>query len=65
MRVTVNSDDPAYFPGYMTENLIATQQGAQLGRNEIVQLTRNAFDCSWLQTDEKNELTRRLDTYLK
>jgi adenosine deaminase len=65
MRVTVNSDDPAYFPGYMSENLIATQQSAQLDKTEVVQLIRNAFECSWLSPDEKSAFTRRLDDCLE
>ena len=36
MRATVNSDDPAYFPGYMNENLVATQEAAGLTREQVV-----------------------------
>ena len=64
MRATVNSDDPAYFPGYMNENLIATQQAAALDRSQIVQLALNALECSWLPADEKDSLLRRLDGYV-
>jgi adenosine deaminase len=53
MRATVNSDDPAYFPGYMTENLIATQQAAGLSRDQVIQLVRNAFEGSWLSEEDK------------
>ena len=62
--VTVNSDDPAYFPGYMNENLIATQQAAALDQSQIVQLTLNALECSWLPAAEKDSLLRRLDGYV-
>jgi adenosine deaminase len=48
MRVTVNSDDPAYFPGYMTENLMRAQSDAGLDRNEIRRLAENAFSGAWL-----------------
>ena len=47
VRATINSDDPAYFSGYLNENLIAVQGAAQLSRDEIVQLARNAFTVSW------------------
>jgi len=53
MRATVNSDDPAYFPGYMTENLIATQKAADLNRDQVVQLVTNAFEGSWLPDGDK------------
>ena len=61
--VTVNSDDPAYFPGYMNENLLATQQAAGLSTAELVQLTRNAFACSWLPAADKAAYIRQLEAY--
>ena len=64
MRATVNSDDPAYFPGYMTENLIATQEAAELARDQIIQLAVNAFEASWLPPEEKRALRGRLDRYV-
>jgi adenine deaminase len=48
MRVTVNSDDPAYFPGYMNENLIRVQTEVDLGKAELVRLAENAFRGAWL-----------------
>ena len=59
MRATVNSDDPAYFPGYMNENLIALERGAKLTRDELVQLARNAFAISWLPHDERAAYVER------
>jgi adenosine deaminase len=48
MRVTVNSDYPAYFPCYMKENLIATQREAGLSKVQVVQLSTNAFEGNLL-----------------
>jgi adenosine deaminase len=59
--VTVNSDDPAYFPGYMTENLVTAQQEASLTGEEIVQLVRNAFTASWLDDEEKARYLEQVD----
>ena len=64
MRATVNSDDPAYFPGYMNENLVATQEAADLSRDQIVQLAVNAFEASWLPAEEKRALRGRLDRFV-
>ena len=64
MRVTVNSDDPAYFPGYMNENLVATQEAAALTREQIVQLVGNAFEASWLPPEDKRALCGPLDRYV-
>ena len=63
MRVTVNSDDPAYFPGYMTENLVAVQEDVDLSASEIIQLARNAFDCAWLSRADRDAYLDRLDAY--
>ena len=64
MQVTVNSDDPAYFPGYMNENLVATQEAADLTRDQIVQLAVNAYEESWLEAPEKRDLLSQLDHYV-
>ncbi len=61
MLVSINSDDPAYFPGYMNENLAAAQREAQLTNAEIVQLVRNGFTASWLSDEEKADYLRRVD----
>ena len=61
MLVTVNSDDPAYFPGYMTENLVTAQREANLSNDEVVRLVRNGFTVSWLSDNEKESYLRRVD----
>jgi adenine deaminase len=64
MRVTVNSDDPAYFPGYMNENLIAAQAAVDLTRDEIIQLSRNAFTIAWLAEQDRSRYLNALDNYV-
>ena len=64
MRATVNSDDPAYFPGYMNENLVAVWEAAELSREQIAELAVNAFDASWLPPEEQRALRSRLDRYV-
>jgi adenine deaminase len=64
MRVTVNSDDPAYFPGYMNENLIATQKEAGLDKDQVGQLAVNAFEGAWLSDADRNDFLNKLSTYL-
>ena len=61
--VTVNSDDPAYFGGYVGANLIAVQQAFELTREDIFQLARNSFAASFLDDDEKAERIRELDAW--
>ena len=52
---TVNSDDPAYFGGYMKENLIAIAEALELTKKDIFQLTINAFYGSFLDAKSKNK----------
>ncbi len=63
MRVTVNSDDPAYFGGYVTENLNAAQEAAGLSRDEVLQLERNAFAAAWLTEGERSGYLGALGPY--
>ena len=62
--VTVNSDDPAYFPGYVADNLIVLQREAELTRDEVVQLVRNAFTISWLDVAGRRAYLERLDAWV-
>ena len=61
LLVTINSDDPAYFPGYMSENLATAQREAQLTNAQIVQLVRNGFTASWLSDAERTAYLERVD----
>jgi adenosine deaminase len=61
--VTVNSDDPAYFGGYVTDNLIAAQQGAGLTADDLVQLQRNAFEIAWLPSAIRDDYLAEIGRY--
>jgi adenosine deaminase len=63
VRATINSDDPAYFVGYMNENLAAVQEAVNLTRSEIVQLARNAFTVSWLAPEDRSRYLDSLEDY--
>ena len=63
LRVTVNSDDPAYFGGYVTDNLIAVQQAAGLTEAELLRLQRNAVEIAWLPATVSDQLLAGLDRY--
>lgn len=62
--VTVNSDDPAYFPGYVADNLATLQREADLTRDDIVQLVRNAFTISRLDEAERMTYLDLLDDWV-
>ncbi|OBS07937.1 adenosine deaminase [Acidihalobacter prosperus] len=57
---TVNSDDPAYFGGYMTENFTATQAALGLTADDILTLGRNAIEAAFLDADARERLLARV-----
>ncbi len=59
--VTVNSDDPAYFGGYINENYIAVAEALNLSRKELAQLARNSIEASLLDMEAKLALYAELD----
>ncbi|MDQ4042499.1 MAG: adenosine deaminase, partial [Actinomycetota bacterium] len=61
--VTVNSDDPAYFGGYVDENFRAVQEGLGVTRDDIYRLAKNSFQASFLDAGEKQRLSNELDGY--
>ncbi|MBN8925820.1 MAG: adenosine deaminase [Rhodospirillales bacterium 69-11] len=64
VRVTVNSDDPPYFGGWVTENLLACAQAMDLSRAEIVQLLRNGFDAAFVPEPRRAALHAQLEASL-
>lgn len=62
--VTVNSDDPAYFGGYIGDNYIAVQEGLNLSREEIKRLAANSFTASFLGSKDKRILLDELESYM-
>lgn len=63
MMATVNSDDPAYFGGYMNENFIAAAEALNLTRDDILTLAKNAVQVSFLSESEKAVKARQLEDY--
>ena len=53
LQATVNSDDPAYFGGYINDNYRALIEHLPVTRNHLYQLTRNAFEAAWISDEEK------------
>jgi len=62
--VTVNSDDPAYFGGYVVDNYLAVQRGLGLSKGEIARLAANSIEASFLPEGQKIVLRDRLDAYV-
>ncbi|MBK7107226.1 MAG: adenosine deaminase [Ignavibacteriae bacterium] len=60
---TINSDDPAYFGGYMNENYKAVTEALNLSKADLYQLTLNSFKATFLEEDEKNNLVSNLNSF--
>ncbi len=65
LLVTVNSDDPSYFGGYITENFLAIQSSLDLNKHEIVQLGKNAFKSSFMTDTEKQSALDDFDQFIE
>jgi adenosine deaminase len=61
--VTVNSDDPAYFGGYVLENFLAVQQALGLTRAELALLARNSFEASFLAPADRQRWMAAVEAY--
>lgn len=60
VKVTVNSDDPPYFGGYLNENLVQCQQAFALSRDELVTLARNSLEAAIMPSEARKAALTRL-----
>jgi adenosine deaminase len=63
LKATVNSDDPAYFGGYMNDNFKAAAHALSLDKNDLLTLARNSVAASFLNPTEKETLLQRVNAY--
>jgi adenosine deaminase len=63
LRATVNSDDPAYFGGYVNANFVAVADALDLTRAEIITLARNSFTGSFLEPTEQARHLAAIDAW--
>jgi adenine deaminase len=63
VAVTVNSDDPAYFGGYVNANYQAAAEALELGDADVYTIIRNGFEASFVTRAERDALIAKLDAY--
>lgn len=63
--VTINSDDPAYFGGYMNENFIAAQKDLDMSCDDLFIICANAITASFIDESQKQALRKELEDYCK
>lgn len=60
IHVTVNSDDPSYFGGYMNDNFFAIAEALDLSHAELKQLAQNSFEASFISAAEKQKWSEQI-----
>jgi adenine deaminase len=64
LHVTINSDDPAYFGAYVSDNLVACQRTFRLTLADVVTLARNSFTAAFMTEADKAAACATLDAYV-
>jgi adenosine deaminase len=64
LKVTINSDDPAYFGGQVNQNYVAIQKALNLTEQEIYELAKNSFQYSLLDEESKKEYIEEIENYV-
>ena len=65
LKVTINSDDPAYFGGQVNQNYINVQQALDLSKDDLYTLAKNSFQYSLLDDGTKNKYITELNEYFE
>lgn len=63
LTITINSDDPAYFGGYMNDNFVAIVKALPLQRHHLQQLARNSFTAAFIAPDIKQKYLAQVDAF--
>jgi len=62
LKVTVNSDDPSYFGGYLNDNYLRTAEAIDLNESDIITLVENGFEGAYLSDMRKEKLMTEFET---
>ncbi len=63
-KVTVNSDDPAYFQSYISDDMFALSTAYELTMDDVILLAKNSFDIAWISEEEKQKYMNEVDTFV-
>ncbi|WP_313280064.1 adenosine deaminase [Timonella senegalensis] len=64
VKVTLNSDDPAYFGGYIGKNYVDYAAKSGVSTAEMIQIAKNSFDVSWISDEENAKYFAAIDEYV-
>jgi adenosine deaminase len=65
LKVTINSDDPAYFGGQINQNFEAIQNALNLSKKDLIELAKNSFKYALLPEAEKTKYLKEIDAFIK
>ena len=63
LLVTINSDDPSYFGGQLSDNYLKLAKALNLTTTDIYQLAKNSFTASFLKNDEKEKYIKQVISF--
>ena len=64
IQITVNSDDPAYFQSYISDDMLALAEKYNMTREDVVQIAKNSFGIAWVSDEKKKEYWNMIDEYV-
>ncbi len=64
VKVTVNSDDPAYFQSYISDDMITLAEAYDLTKEDIITLAKNSFEIAWMSEEAKRNYLDAVDAYV-
>lgn len=64
IKVTVNSDDPAYFQSYISDDLYALATNYNLTKEDIIKIVKNSFEIAWITDEKKAVYLKQIDDYV-
>jgi adenine deaminase len=65
LNVTINSDDPSYFKGYLNQNFINLYENLDLSQEDIIKLVKNSFNSSFISDELKEDYLKEIDDLIK
>ncbi len=63
LMVTVNSDDPTYFGGFLNDNYLSLYRELEMNRSQAIQFAKNSFNASFLDQEDKGKFIQHIDTH--
>ncbi len=64
VKITVNSDDPAYFKSYISDDLLAVAEYMDFSEEDVVKLVKNAFEIAWTSEENKKKYLDQVEQYI-